>query len=39
MINFMQVVIVLLLMTNAVSAAAAIYAMRIANGSAHGRST
>jgi len=35
MINFMQAVIIFLLMTNAVSAAAAIYAIWAANGSAH----
>jgi hypothetical protein len=35
MINFLQAVIVFLLMTNAMSAAAAIYAMWIANGAAH----
>ena len=37
MINFLQAVIVFLLMTNAFSAVAAIYAMWLANGSAHKR--
>jgi hypothetical protein len=35
MINFMQAVIVFLLMTNALSAVVAIYAMWIATGAAH----
>jgi hypothetical protein len=35
MINFLQAVIVFLLMTNAFSAVAAVYAMWLANGSAH----
>jgi hypothetical protein len=37
MINFLQAVIVFLLLTNAFSAVAAIYAMWLANGSAHKR--
>jgi hypothetical protein len=35
MMNFLQAVIVFLLMTNALSAAVAIYAMWIANGATH----